>query len=323
MTTFQSPFNGKNTTDKILAGLDLSGRNYIVTGGTSGIGRETVRALAAAGANVLFTVRNLDRSANVAEQIIGETNNQNIAVAGLDLTSVEQVEAFAQQVLEEYSSLDGLILNAGAMIPELHRNDQGIEAQFMTHYAGHLVIATALAPLLIAAAPSRIVSLTSSGHKICPLDLSDINFEHRPYSGFASYGQSKSAAALLAVELNRRLAGRGVLSFAVHPGVILDTELARDVGGKADEAARVKEHNLDPDKLKSVEQGAATTVWAATNAQLAETGGGCYLEDCQVSTPSESTDINAPGVMPYALDPETAQKLWKLTEEMLAAEFTP
>lgn len=323
MTTFQSPFNGKNTTDEILADLDLSGRNYVVTGGTSGIGRETVRALAAAGANVLFTVRSLDRSANVAEQIIGETNNQNIAVAGLDLTSVEQVEAFAQQVLEEYSSLDGLILNAGAMIPELHRNCQGIEAQFMTHYAGHLVIATALAPLLIAAAPSRIVSLTSSGHKICPPDLGDINFKNRPYSGFASYGQSKSAAALLAVELNRRLAGRGVLSFAVHPGVILDTELARDVGGKADEAARVKEHNLDPDKLKSVEQGAATTVWAATSAQLSETGGGCYLEDCQVSTPSESTDINAPGVMPYALDPETAQKLWKLTEAMLAAEFTP
>ena len=321
MPNIKPPFHAKSTTGDVLSGVDLTGKKFVVTGGTVGIGRETVRALAAAGAHVLFTVRNVEKGREVAEQINKQTDSRNVAVAELDLTSVEQVNAFAQRVIKDYTSLDGLILNAGAMIPELHRNEQGIEAQFMTHYVGHLMLAVALSPLLIAAAPSRIVSLTSSGHKICPPNYDDINFENRAYDGFSSYGQSKSAATLLAVELNRRLAERGVLSFAVHPGVILDTELSRDVGGPADEEARLKEHGIPVELLKTVEQGAATQVWAATASQLAETGGGHYLEDCQLAPVSESKEIHEGGVMPYSIDPEAAQKLWKLTEKMLGIEF--
>jgi NAD(P)-dependent dehydrogenase (short-subunit alcohol dehydrogenase family) len=213
-----------------------------------------------------------------------------------------------------------LILNAAIMTPNLERNEQGIESQFMTAYVGHLILAATLAPSLIAAAPSRIVSLSSSGHKLAPVDFDDVNFERRRYEGLASYGQSKTAAALLAVELNRRLASKGVLAFAVHPGVILETGLSRYVGGIENEKAQMEKYGVPASARKSVQAGAATTVWAATSADLVASGGGKYLEDCDISDPSDDGDAYS-GVLPYAVDPLDAERLWALTEKLLGRSF--
>jgi NAD(P)-dependent dehydrogenase (short-subunit alcohol dehydrogenase family) len=312
----RAQFGPQTTTTEVLAGIDLTGRQAILTGGTSGLGREAARALAAAGAAVLFTVRDGAKGEAVAKATREETGNAAVESAVLDLTSVEQVTAFAEAARRRFPKLDMLILNAAIMTPNLERNEQGIESQFMTAYVGHLILAATFAPSLIAAAPSRIISLSSSGHKQAPVDFEDVNFDRRPYEGLASYGQAKTAAALLAIALNDRLASKGVLAFAVHPGVILETNLSRYVGGMANEQEQIKKYGVPASALKSLQAGAATTVWAATSPDLAASGGGKYLEDCHISEPSEDGGSYS-GVLPYAVDSADADRLWALTEKLI------
>jgi NAD(P)-dependent dehydrogenase (short-subunit alcohol dehydrogenase family) len=317
----RSRFGAHSTATDVLAEIDLRGQHIVLTGGTSGIGKEAARALAAAGAIVMFTVRNGATGRRIAKEIRAETGNQDVHVEELDLMSIESVVTFGRKVRERFPRLNALILNAGIMNPVLERSDHGIESQFMTNYVGHLMLATILAPSLVAAAPSRIVTLTSSGHKLSQVNFEDINFDTRPYDGLTSYGQSKTASSLLAVELNRRLRGRGVLGFAVHPGVILDTNLSRYAGGRAAEEEQIKKYGVPRSALKTVGEGASTTVWAAVSPELVGSEGGLYLEDCGIAEASESRDPYA-GVLPYALDPSGAQRTWELTERMLGLTFS-
>jgi NAD(P)-dependent dehydrogenase (short-subunit alcohol dehydrogenase family) len=308
------------TASEVLSEMDLAGRRMVLTGGTSGIGREAARALAARGATVLMTARNLRAGEEQAAALRAETGNTQVQIVEMDLMSLDSVLTAAGRIRERLPAIDVLILNAGVMTPVLARTDRLIESQFMTNYAGHLALSAELAPCLLAAAPSRIVSLTSSGHKQSPVVFEDINFQLRPYDGLKSYGQSKTAAALLAVELNQRLRDRGVLAFAVHPGVIMDTNLSRHVGGRRAEEDNVRRYGVPQWALKSVAEGAATTVWAAVSDDLADSGGGLYLEDCRIAQVSDDADPYR-GVMPYAMDREAAHRLWEMTEQMLGRSF--
>lgn len=311
-----SKFGMRSTAADVVAGLNLSGKTTLITGGTSGLGQETARVLAVAGARVVFTGRDVQKGQAIEKALGQQCGHEAAKFIPLDLMSADAVADFGTQMRAEHHKLDMLILNAGVMTPVLQRNDKGIEAQFMTNYAGHLLLADILTPSLIAAAPARVVTLTSSGHKLAPVDFDDINFEKRAYDGLKSYGQSKTAASLLAVELNRRLAAQGVLAFSVHPGVILETDLSRHSGGRQNEEAQIAKYGVPRWALKTLGEGAATSVWAATAPELASSGGGLYLEDCQIAEVSEANDPYK-GVLPRAFDGADATRLWTLTEAML------
>ncbi len=317
-----SPFSATSTADDVLGDVDLSGKVALVTGGNSGIGRETVCALAKAGARVILTARNDAKGEETASELRRMSGSELIESARLDLMSVADTVRFAEEMRNRLNRLDQLVLNAGIMLSPLNRNELGIESQFMTNYAGHLIVAAALAPLLVASAPARVVCLSSSAHIGLPVDLDDINFEQRPYDPSVSYCQSKTACALLALELNRRLSKQGVLSFGVHPGYIPDSNLWRYMlENMSEEQLRESVAASGPQLAKSPAQGAATTAWALTSSELARVGGGQYLEDCQVA--EDSTPGNfVSGVAAHAREEEAATKLWDATEEMVGQRFS-
>ena len=316
-----SPFSATSTADDVLDDVDLSRKTALVTGGTSGIGRETIRALAKAGARVILTARDDARGEETARDLQAVSGSEQIESARLDLMSVADTVRFAEEMRNKLERLDYLVLNAGIMLCPLDRNELGIESQFMTNYAGHLILAASLAPLLVASAPARVVCLSSSAHLGLPVDLDDINFENRPYDPSASYCQSKTACALLALELNRRLSEQGVLSFSVHPGYIPDSNLWRYMlEHMSEEELRASVAASGPQLAKSPAQGAATTAWALTSSELPRTGGGLYLEDCQVA--EDSTPGNfVSGVAAHARDEQAANKLWDATERMTGQHF--
>ncbi len=303
-----SPLAPRPTALEVLAGHDLSGKTAVVTGGASGIGIETVRALASAGATVTIAARSVAAGQQVADEIGAAIN-----VAALDLADLGSVRAFAAAWLTGNDRLDLLIENAGVMaLPERQLSADGWELQLATNVLGHHLLAVLLAPALLAAAPSRIVCLSSIGHRRSGFHPEDPHFEDRPYDPWSAYGQSKTGNSLLAVALTERLGGRGVTANAVHPGGIMtnlqrhmDPELPRKMGWVDADG------NVNP-RFKSPEQGAATTVWAAVGHEL-EGVGGLYLEDCHEAAPSE--DDNAmEGVRSWALDPKAATALWELCE---------
>jgi NAD(P)-dependent dehydrogenase (short-subunit alcohol dehydrogenase family) len=304
-----TPFGFNSTAADVIAGLDLSRKRAIVTGSSSGIGIETARALASAGADITLAVRNTEAGAETAADITATTGNTAIHVAELDLANPRSVSAF---VAEWHGALDVLINNAGVMaIPDLLRTPDGWELHFATNHLGHFALAIGLYDAL-ASAPegARIVSLSSRGHLLSPVVFDDINFASRPYDPMLAYGQSKTANVLFAVEAFRRWADEGITANAVHPGAIESTNLSR---------------YLDPDVLeeikaagvyqyKTAEQGAATSVLAATSPQL-EGIGGRYFEDCNeapVIDPATAESTGA-GVAWYALDPANAERLWELS----------
>ena len=316
-----SPFSDTSTADDVLGNLDLSGKVAIVTGGTSGIGRETIRVLANAGARVMLTARDDAKGEQTAGELRKTSGSDRIEFARLDLMSVADTVRFAQEMRSKLERLDYLVLNAGIMLCPLDRNELGIESQFMTNYAGHLIVAASLAPLLVASAPARVVCLSSAAHLGVPVDLNDINFEQRSYDPAISYCQSKTACALLALELNRRLSKQGVLSFGVHPGYIPDTKLWRFMlQNMTEEELRESVSQSGPQLAKSPAQGAATTVWALTSSGLAATDGGQYLEDCHVAADA-TPDNFVSGVATHARDEKAATKLWDATEKMVGQHF--
>lgn len=313
----RSAFGHDTTTDEVLAGIDLSGKLALVTGGSSGIGAETARALASKGARVVLTARNMVKGEEVAQGIRASTGNEAVEVMALELGSFASTRAFAEKFLAKHDALDILINNAGVMASLFAKTEDGFELQFGTNHLGHFLLTGLLNPALVKAAPSRIVALSSRGHQISPVVFEDINFEQRDYNKWAAYGQSKTANILHAVELERRLGPQGVHAYAVHPGVI-QTELSRHLQEEDWDLLRSR---MDAGELtlKTIPAGAATSVYAATAPKL-EGRGGVYLEDCHVAEVNDDETILG-GVRSYALDIEAAKRLWSISEEMVGQSF--
>lgn len=312
----QPQFGHDSTAMEVIAGIDLRGKNVIVTGASSGLGIETARALAAAGANVTLPVRNQEKGEQVAADIRATTGNDAVKVAALDLADFASIRQFADSYQQP---LHILINNAAIMACPLTRSPQGYEAQFATNHLGHFLLTGRLIPNLKAAAPSRVVVLSSIGHRLSPIHFDDIHFEQREYNKWLAYGQAKSANALFALELNRRLNSFGVTANAVHPGGIM-TGLQQHLTHEEMLAmgwydAEGKLHPV----FKTIEGGASTSVWAATAPEL-EGRGGLYLEDCHEAEPAIPED-RTKGYHPHIRDEAAAVRLWQMSEEMVGETF--
>ncbi len=316
-------FGAKSTADEVLSGVDLNGKRLLVTGVSSGIGLETVRALAARGAAVVGTVRDLAK----AESSTAPVRSAAAAAGGsfelvkLDLASLASVRAAADQLLAEGRSFDVVIANAGVMAPPFSLTEDGFELQFASNYLGHFALINRIDSLL--ADNGRIILLSSQAHRVADIDLDDPNFEQQEYDPFVAYGRSKTATNLLAVELDQRLNGRGIRAAAVMPGNSF-TDLPRhfsqeqlqglfETVGNARAAA-----GLPPAELKEIPQAAATSVWAAAVANKDEIGGR-YLEDCAIAPVNDTPNPFADGVKSYSLDAGKARKLWAKSEELIGA----
>jgi NAD(P)-dependent dehydrogenase (short-subunit alcohol dehydrogenase family) len=305
-------FGFDSTAAEVIAGIDLTGRRAIVTGGSSGIGIETARALAAAGAEVTLAVRDTGAGGRTAAQIIAATANPAVRVGRLDLADPASVAAFAAGWS---GPLHLLISNAGVMaLPGLQLTPQGWEVQFATNHLGHFALATGLHDALAAAGDARVVSLSSRGHLRSPVVFDDLSFAARAYDPWLAYGQSKTANVLFAVEATRRWAGDGITANAVHPGAIA-TNLPRHM--TAQELASVRA--ASPAVYKTVGQGAATSVLVATSPQLKGVGGR-YFEDCHEAAvlPAGAPSSSPSGVAAYAVDPDAAARLWRVSADLLA-----
>src|SRR3954452_24302985 len=306
-----SGFGYRSTAAEVLAGIDLSGRLAIVTGGYSGLGLETVKALVGAGAHVVVPAR---RRAHAEEMLAGVTN---VEVDELDLSDLDSVTALAERFLDSDRSIDMLINNAAVMAAPETRVGPGWEMQFATNHLGHYVLTNLLWPALARDGGARVVALTSTGHKISPIRFDDINFETTPYDKWVAYGQAKTADALFAVQLDTLGQSGGVRAFAVHPGGIL-TPLQRHLPREEMIAAGwMDEAGVPDERMKTPEQGAATSVWAATSPQL-DGMGGVYCEDCDIAEPTDPEDPmkRYRGVDAPAIDADAAARLWQVSAEL-------
>ncbi|BBJ37710.1 oxidoreductase [Streptomyces antimycoticus] len=301
-----TPYTAGSTAAEIVAGVRLTGRRAIVTGGSSGIGVETARALALAGAEVTLAVRDVEAGEKTAEDIRATTASRLVRVAPLDLSDQGSVAAF---VTAWEGPLDILINNAGIAAAPKARTPEGWELQFATNHLGHFVLATGLRGALAAAGRSRVVSLSSNAHLYAPMVFDDIGFRTRPYDRMLAYGESKTATSLFAVEANRRWSVDGITVNAANPGAVT-TNLGRHL--TAEDIAQ-----LPAFAYRTPEQGAASSVLLATWPEL-EGVGGRYFEDCNEAlpfTPGKPTQ----GLAGHAVDPEAAARLWQVSLDMLAA----
>lgn len=319
MTTAQAPINsgyGMRTDARdAIGGRDLTGKVAIVTGGYSGLGLETTKALAAAGAIVIVPARTPEKAQKALVDIA------NVEQAALDLADPASIDAFAGGFLSRTKKLDILINNAAIMASPLMRDARGYEAQFATNHLGHFQLTARLWPALKAAGGARVVALSSIGHRISPPDLEDPNFERTEYNKWISYGRAKSANALFAIGLDARGKAHNVRAFAVHPGGIM-TDLQRYMPEEEKRAMGwIDENGVINERFKTPSQGAATSVWCATNAQL-EGKGGVYCEDCDVAVAVPADDKGFSGVRPWATDPALADQLWTLSERMTGTRFS-
>jgi NAD(P)-dependent dehydrogenase (short-subunit alcohol dehydrogenase family) len=315
-----SPFGAKSTAREVVAGHDLSGRVAIVTGAATGIGVETARALAEAGAEVIIAARKPELGEEVANEINQGVGSKRVSFGMVDLASLESVRHFAHVWGDR--PVDLLINNAGVMASPLMRTADGFEMQFGTNHLGHFLLSVLLAPNLVAGAKasakrSRLVSLSSIGHRRAGVNFEDPNYEHRDYDKWEAYGQAKTANSLFAVGFDKRFKDQGVNANAVMPGGIM-TPLQRHMSIEEQRAMGWLDENDKPrEGFKSTEQGAATSVWAAVGDEL-DGVGGLYLEDCNQAVPwSQERPWN--GVMPHALDPEAADRLWELSVKTVGA----
>ncbi|SIR89263.1 SDR family NAD(P)-dependent oxidoreductase [Micromonospora avicenniae] len=331
-----SGFTAASTADEVLAGIDLSGTNIVVTGGHQGLGLVTTRALSKAGASVMVAARNPNRAA------AGLTGIERVDTGRLDLLDPSSIDAFVAQYLDSGRPLHILINNAGIMGGPLVRDARGYESQFATNHLGHFQLTLGLLPALRAASGARVVNLTSGGHRVSDIRWDDPHFTsgYDPM-GMLGYGQSKTANVLFAVELDRRWAADGIRGYAVHPGIIHGTNLGPHIAegvartdtlsdeqlrtmGLIDESGRPV---IDPDREhKTPQQGASTSVFAATSPLLTDIGG-VYLKDNDISPLDENPEpiifgsgtLPPATVVPHAIDPQSAQRLWDLSEELLKA----
>jgi NAD(P)-dependent dehydrogenase (short-subunit alcohol dehydrogenase family) len=321
-------FNAKSTADEVLSGVDLHGKRILVTGVSAGLGIETARSLAARGANVVGAARDLGKAEAATAQVRKDASagGGSFELVALDLANLASVRSCAQALLATGQPFDAIIANAGVMATPFGHTADGFETQFGTNHLGHFVLVNRLAPLLPAG--GRLVNLSSAGHRISNVDLEDPNFERVPYEPFVAYGRSKTANILFAVAFDKRHRGRGVRAAAVHPGGI-HTELSRHMNPARLQAVmdqlnkNLAQQGKPPFQLKTVPQGAATSVWTAVVASADEVGGR-YCANCRVGsavTDSESIDADSENVRDYALDPGTAEALWKKSEQMVGESF--
>ena len=302
-----TPFGFETTALEVVEGVDLSGRRAVVTGGASGIGVETVRALAVAGAEVTIAARNVEVGGRVAASLAESTGNRNILVAPLDLASQDSVKAFAR-------SWDGplhlLVNNAGVMATPLTRTPEGWEIQFATNHFGHFTLTLGLFDALRAEG-ARVVNVSSAAHLSSPVVFEDIHFERREYDRWQAYGQSKTANILFGVEAGKRWGAEGITMNALMPGAIM-TNLQRHITPEELEERRRLRGGGTPLPVKTPEQGAATTLVLAVSP-LVEGRSGLYFEDCDEALPA----TGPAGLAAYAHDPEAAAQLWKVSEDTL------
>ncbi|MFE2835688.1 SDR family NAD(P)-dependent oxidoreductase [Streptomyces mirabilis] len=314
-----TPFGEESTAAEVIEGIDLSGKHTVVTGAASGLGAETARALAGAGASVTLAVRNTDAGERTATDIRKATGNDAVHVGRLDLADQASIAAFTNAWT---GPLHILVNNAGVMaLPTLERTPDGWELQFASNHLGHFALALGLHDALAAAGNARIVSLSSRGHHASPVEFDDINFNNRAYDPWLAYGQSKTANVLFAVEASNRWATDGITANAVHPGVIMSTNLSRYMD--PDQAAQLRAAEAAgefgsiqgaPFRFKTIAQGAATSVFVATSPQMEGIGGRYFEDNNEAEKLSAEAVGSAPGgVAPYALDPDAAKRLWELS----------
>lgn len=321
-----SGFSAKSTAEDVIKGIDLTGKNAIVTGGYAGIGLETVRVLAKAGATIWVPARDVAKAQQNLQGIL------NVHVKAMDLMDPLSIDSFAAQFIATGLPLHLLINNAGIMWVPLRRDKRGYESQLSTNHLGHFQLTARLWPALKQAGGARVVNVSSFGHQIAPFDFSDPNFEQREYETLQGYGNSKSANNLFAVELDRRGAAFGVRSYSLHPGSVNGTDLSREAPMQLfiQMGTHDADGNLKPKvaaKLKTLEQGAATSIWCATSPLLNNIGG-VYCEDADVAEVDNGNiehrydePSTLRGVLPYSISAANAMHLWKLSEEMTNIEF--
>jgi NAD(P)-dependent dehydrogenase (short-subunit alcohol dehydrogenase family) len=307
-TRLTTPFDATTTAADVLAGVDLHGRRAIVTGGASGIGLETARALAGAGAEVTLAVRDQAAGRRAARSILESTGNPWLRVLPLDLTEPRSIRTF----LDIWSGpLHALVLNAGVMAAPLRRTRQGFELQFATNHLGHFALATGLHPTLAGSEGARVVSVSSAAHLRSDVVLDDLHFRTRPYDPWLAYGQSKTANVLFAVEAQRRWADHGITVNALNPGGIR-TNLQRHL--TADEVTAMQARAAAGPGWKTPEQGAATSALLAASP-FVEGVGGRYFEDCNEAEPHR--EGTRTGVADHALDPDAAARLWEVSRNLV------
>lgn len=313
-----SGFNASSTTTDVIKGIDLTGKTAIVTGGNTGIGLETVITLASAGATVIVPARDVEKAKkNLPDSL-------PIEIEKMDLVNPESIDAFAEKFLASGRPLHLLINNAGIMWVPLRKDSRGIESQLVVNYLAQFQLTARLWPALKKANGARVINVSSQGHQFGSFDFEDPNFENREYETLLGYGQSKTAVNLFSVELDYRAQSHHVRAYSLHPGSIGGTELAREAPlelfqklGYVD-----AEGNILPEvaaSLKTIPQGAATTVWCAVSPQL-ENIGGVYCEDVNIA-PLATTVSITPGVREYAVDEKNAKDLWKWSEEVTGISF--
>lgn len=315
-----SGFNATSTSSDVINGIDLRGKIIIVTGGNAGIGLETTKTLANAGATVIVPARDIEKAKKNLEDI------ENVEIEIMDVMNPASIDAFAENFLQSNRPLHLLINNAAIMWVPLRRDSRGIESQLATNYLGQFHLTAKLFPALKKANGARVINVSSLGHQMAPFNFEDPNFLHREYETLQAYGQSKTASNLFSLELDNRAKAFNVRAYSLHPGSIAGTELAREAPlelfqkmGFLDE-----DGNLLPEvaaKLKTVPQGAATTVWCATSIEL-DNIGGVYCEDNDIARLANSEDsIGTYGVEKYSLDETNAKRLWELSEKMTGISF--
>jgi NAD(P)-dependent dehydrogenase (short-subunit alcohol dehydrogenase family) len=315
-------FGATSTADEVLRDINLSGKRVLITGVSAGLGVETARTLAAHGAEVIGAARDLSKAEGATEQVRAQASRGgSLHLVQLDLASLDSVRRCADGLLAAGKSFDVIIANAGVMACPKGTTVDGFETQFGTNHLGHFVLVNRIASLLRPG--SRLVNLSSAGHRYADVNLEDPNFEHSPYAEFTAYGRSKTANVLFAVEFDRRHKASGVRATAVHPGAIR-TELGRYMTPEVMERL-IADINANqpkgapPFSWKTIPQGAATSVWAACAAD-ADSIGGRYCEDCHVAEVVSVPGLRG-GVQTYALDPQHAQALWQKSEELVGERF--
>ena len=313
-------FSFESTTDDVLDGVDLAGRRFVITGAASGLGEESTRALAAHGASILMLARDPQKNTDAADRVRESVPDADLSLDTVDLADLASVRAFAGRYVESGGPIDVLMNNAGVMARPFGHTTDGFEMQFGTNHLGHFELTRLLQPAVAAGDDPRIVILSSAAHGIADVDLDDPGFEQSEYDAWVAYGRSKSANALHALALSQRL--DGVLSYSVHPGGImtnlgrhLNDDLMNQMLDRAKERAEASGEESGGMQFKSIPQGAATQVWAATSPDLVGHNG-AYLADCGVGV--EGGNIGRNGYAPYISDVATAGRLWELSERLLA-----
>lgn len=319
-TPINSGFNATSTSTEVIKGTDLTGKIAIVTGGYTGIGLETIKAITKAGATVIVPARSIEKA---KENLAGI---KNVELEQMDLMDHTSIDSFANKFLASGRPLHLLINNAGIMFVPLRRDSRGIESQLVTNYLAPFQLTSRLWGALKKANGARVINVSSQGHQFAPFDFEDSNFDNREYETLAAYGQSKTAVNLFSLELDTLARSYGIRSYSIHPGNIWGTELLREAPMETLQQFGFYDENEEPveevvSSLKTIPQGAATTIWAATSPLLNNIGG-VYLEDVDIAElASKEGEGLSEGVKPYSLDENNAKRLWKLSEKITGIPF--